>query len=108
MQTAVIYFAAAFSEILGCFAFWMWLRLDRSILWLAPGMVSLAVFAWLLTLSPASEAGRAYAVYGGIYIVSSLIWLWVAEGHRPDQWDLTGASLCLLGAAIILWGPRAA
>ncbi|SEL80722.1 small multidrug resistance family-3 protein [Roseovarius azorensis] len=108
MQTVMIYFAAAFAEILGCFAFWMWLRLDRSILWLAPGIVSLAVFAWLLTLSPASEAGRAYAVYGGIYIVSSLIWLWMAEGHRPDHWDLTGASLCLFGAAIILWGPRAA
>lgn len=108
MQAILIYFAAALAEIVGCFAFWMWLRLDRSIFWLAPGMVSLAVFAWLLTLSPVDHAGRAYAVYGGIYIASSLIWLWVIEGHRPDHWDLIGALVCLSGAAIILWGPRAA
>ncbi|SIS87955.1 YnfA family protein [Paracoccus saliphilus] len=106
MQNVAIYFAAAMAEIAGCFAFWAWFRLDKPIYWLLPGMALLALFAWLLTLSPADQAGRAYAVYGGIYIASSLVWLWLVEGQRPDSWDLTGAAICLTGAAIILWGPR--
>lgn len=68
-------------------------------------MVSLALFAWLLTLSPADQAGRAYAIYGGVYIASSLLWLWIVEDQRPDQWDVIGAVVCLAGAAIILWAP---
>jgi len=102
------YVAAALAEIAGCFAFWAWLRLDKPIWWLVPGMLSLALFGWLLALSPAEQAGRAYAVYGGVYIVASLAWLWAIEGHRPDRWDLLGAAVCLSGAAIILWAPRAA
>ncbi|MFV0490310.1 MAG: YnfA family protein [Pseudorhodobacter sp.] len=106
MIAVATYFAAALAEIVGCFSFWAWLRLGHSSLWLVPGMVSLAVFAWLLTLSPADYAGRAYAIYGGIYIVSSLIWLWAVDGHRPDAWDISGTAFCLAGAAIILWAPR--
>ena len=106
MKTVLIYFAAALAEIAGCFAFWAWFRLDKSVFWLAPGMLSLAAFAWLLALSPADQAGRAYAVYGGVYIVSSLLWPWGVEGHRPDQWDVVGAVICLVGAGIILWAPR--
>lgn len=106
MKTILFYFVAAFAEIAGCFAFWAWFRLDKSVFWVVPGMLSLAAFAWLLTLSPAYQAGRAYAVYGGIYIVSSLLWLWGVEGNRPDQWDLIGAGICLIGAGIILWAPR--
>jgi len=102
------YLAAAVAEIAGCFAFWAWLRLDKSPLWLIPGMLSLAAFAWLLTLSPAAFAGRAYAAYGGVYIAASLAWLWLVEGFRPDRWDLAGAGLCLAGAAVILWAPRTA
>jgi small multidrug resistance family-3 protein len=101
------YAAAALAEIAGCFAFWAWLRLDKSPLWLVPGMLSLALFGYLLTLVPTEAAGRAYATYGGVYIVGSLLWLWVAESHRPDRWDVLGASVCLAGAAIILLGPRA-
>jgi len=52
-------------------------------------------------------AGRAFAAYGGVYIASSLLWLWIVEGIRPDAWDIAGALICLLGAAVILWGPRA-
>jgi small multidrug resistance family-3 protein len=102
----LIYLAAAAAEIAGCFAFWAWLRLDRSPLWLLPGIASLCVFAWLLTLVDAEHAGRAYAAYGGIYILSALGWLWIAEGVRPDRWDVIGAGICLLGASVILWGPR--
>ena len=66
----------------------------------------LIVFAYLLTLVETEAAGRAYATYGGIYIVASLAWLWVVESVRPDRWDIAGASICLIGAAVILWGPR--
>ena len=107
-MTLLIYPLAALAEIAGCFAFWAWLKLDRSPLWLAPGLISLALFAWLLTLSPAAQAGRAFAAYGGIYIILSLGWLWAVEGQRPDTWDLLGAALCLAGAAVILWAPRPA
>lgn len=108
MLTAIAYIAAALAEIAGCFAFWAWFRLGKSAPWLVPGLVSLTAFAWLLTLSPAEHAGRAYAAYGGVYIVASLGWLWMAEGFRPDRWDLIGAAVCLAGAALILWDPRSA
>ena len=72
-----------------------------------PGLLSLAIFAWLLTLVDTAAAGRAYAAYGGVYILSSLIWLWSVEGVRPDRWDAIGAMICLAGAAVILFAPRA-
>jgi len=100
------YFGAAVAEIAGCFAFWAWLRLDRSIWWLLPGLVSLAVFAYLLTRVDVPLAGRAYAAYGGIYIAASLVWLWAIEGRMPDAWDVLGAIVCLAGASIILLAPR--
>jgi len=106
-MTLAIYLGAALAEIAGCFAFWAWLRLGRSMFWLVPGIVSLSLFAWLLTLIDTDHAGRGYAAYGGIYIVSAILWLWAVEGVRPDRWDLTGGAVCLLGAAIILCGPRA-
>ena len=103
-----IFVAAAIAEIAGCFAFWAWWRLDKSPLWLVPGVASLILFAWLLTLTDASAAGRAYAAYGGIYIAASLGWLWLAEGVRPDRWDIVGAAICIVGASVILFAPRAA
>ncbi len=106
MPAYLIYALAALAEIAGCFAFWAWLKLDKSALWLAPGMVSLALFAWLLTLIDSEAAGRAYAAYGGVYIAASLLWLWLAEGVTPDRWDLTGMAVALIGSAIILAGPR--
>jgi len=102
------YLVAALAEIAGCFAFWAWLRLDRSALWAAPGMASLALFAFALTRIDSAFAGRAFAAYGGVYIAASLAWLWAVEGARPDRWDLIGGAVCLGGAAIVLWGPRAA
>lgn len=107
MPTLLIYTAAALAEIFGCFAVWMWLRLDRTALWLLPGSLSLFAFGRLLALSPADQAGRAFAAYGGVYIAASLVWMRLVEGQRPDQWDIIGGTLCLAGAAVILWGPRA-
>jgi small multidrug resistance family-3 protein len=84
-MTFLIYPFAALAEIAGCFAFWAWLKLDRSPLWLLSGLVSLALFAWLLTLVPSEAAGRAYAAYGGVHIAASLIWLWVIEGAKAGS-----------------------
>jgi small multidrug resistance family-3 protein len=108
IASVAIYLGAAVAEIAGCFAFWAWLRLDRSPAWLVPGMISLAVFAFLLTRIDSDFAGRAYAAYGGVYIASSLAWLWLVEDQAPDRWDIIGAVICLTGAAVILWGPRPA
>lgn len=105
-RTIVLYALAALAEIGGCFAFWAWLRLGKSLWWLAPGVASLVLFAWLLARVEVGFAGRAYAAYGGIYIAASLLWLWAIEGTRPDRFDLIGAALCLLGAAVILAGRR--
>ena len=105
-MSAFAFFGAALAEIAGCFAFWAWLRLDKSPWWIAPGILSLCLFAYLLTLPVSAQAGRSYAAYGGVYIVSAVLWLWLAEGTKPDRWDLLGAVVCLIGAAIIYFGPR--
>ncbi len=106
MRSVAAYAGAAIAEIAGCFAFWAWLRLDKSPLWAIPGTLSLILFALFLTRIDAVFAGRAFAAYGGVYIAASLGWLWLIERQRPDGWDLIGASVCLAGAAIILWAPR--
>lgn len=106
VTTGLIYAGAALAEIAGCFAFWAWLRQGQSPIWLAAGIPALMAFAWLLTLAPAEHAGRAYAAYGGVYIVASLLWLWLVDGNAPDRWDLAGTALALVSAAVILFAPR--
>ena len=106
MRSLALFVVAAFCEIAGCFAFWACFRLHRPALWLVPGMVSLAAFAWLLSRVESPYAGRAYAAYGGIYIVSALLWLLLVERTVPDRWDLAGGLLCAAGALLILLGPR--
>lgn len=106
MTSLLAFVAAAVAEIAGCFSVWAWLRLGKPAWWLVPGLASLAVFAYLLTLVESSSAGRAFAAYGGVYISASLIWLWIVEDTQPDRWDLLGAAVCLVGAGIILFGPR--
>jgi len=105
LATVAWYVVAAIAEIAGCFAFWAVLRLDRSSSWLAAGILSLIVFAYGLTRVEAEAAGRAFAAYGGIYIVASLVWLKVVESVAPDRWDILGGLICLAGAGLILWGP---
>ncbi|OJY28855.1 MAG: hypothetical protein BGP11_01940 [Rhodobacterales bacterium 65-51] len=106
LSTLVIYAVAALAEIAGCFAVWAWWRLGASPLWLVPGIVALAIFAWALTLAPSDFAGRAYAAYGGVYVAASLVWLWAVEGARPDRWDVVGGVVVLIGASLILFAPR--
>ncbi|CAN5374399.1 YnfA family protein [soil metagenome] len=102
------FIGAAVAEIAGCYAFWAWLKMGKSVWWTVPGMLSLGLFAYFLTLIDAEHAGRSYATYGGVYIVSAVLWLWLIEGVRPDRWDLLGTAVCLVGAGLILFGPRAA
>jgi small multidrug resistance family-3 protein len=106
LVTLGFYVLAALFEIGGCFAFWAWLRLGRTPLWSLLGVASLILFAVCLTRVDSSYAGRAFAAYGGVYMVASLAWLWIVEGLRPDRWDVAGAVLCVVGACTVLWGPR--
>lgn len=107
LSTLPYYIAAAVCEIAGCFAFWAWLRLGKPALWIIPGIAALIVFAWLLSRVDTAFAGRAYAAYGGVYILASMGWMWLVEGARPDRWDGFGVMLCVIGALVILFGPRA-
>jgi small multidrug resistance family-3 protein len=106
LRPLALFFAAAMCEIAGCFSFWAVFRLHRLWLWLVPGAAALLVFAWFLSQVEAPFAGRVYAAYGGVYILASLGWLTIVERAMPDRWDLLGVAICLLGAGVILWGPR--
>lgn len=106
MTNLMLFAAAAIAEIAGCYAVWAVARLGASKLWLVPGIACLVLFAWLLSRVDVAAAGRAYAIYGGIYIAASLAWLWVIEREVPDRWDVAGAAICIAGACVILFGPR--
>ena len=106
MVTITLFITAAILELIGCFAFWAWLRLGKSIFWIFPGIISLAGFAFLLTRIETLFAGRTFAAYGGIYVVASILWLWVIEGYRPDKWDVLGSIICIIGTVVILFGQR--
>jgi small multidrug resistance family-3 protein len=84
----------------------MWLRQGKSALWVIPALISLTLFAVLLTRVEATYAGRAYAAYGGIYIIASIAWLGIIERARPLSSDWIGVGLCVIGATVILLGPR--
>lgn len=106
MQTLVLFIIAAIGEISGCYAFWLWLRLGKSIFLIIPGIFALVIFAFTLTKIDTSNAARVYAAYGGIYITSSLIWLWLVEGVKPDKWDFCGVTISLIGTVVILLGSH--
>ncbi|MEO9386545.1 YnfA family protein [Chromobacterium phragmitis] len=105
-RVAGLFVLTALAEIIGCYLPWLVLREGRPLWLLAPAAVSLALFAWLLTLHPAA-AGRVYAAYGGVYVSVALLWLWLVDGIRPDRWDALGCSLALAGMLVIMFAPRA-
>jgi small multidrug resistance family-3 protein len=105
LKTIALFIVTASAEIVGCYLPYLWLRQGRSAWLLLPAAASLAAFVWLLTLHP-NPAGRTYAAYGGIYVAISLLWLWLADGHPPDRWDLVGGVVALAGMSIIAFGPR--
>jgi small multidrug resistance family-3 protein len=105
LKTIALFIITALAEIVGCYLPYLWLKQDKSILLLIPAALSLALFAWLLTLHP-TAAGRVYAAYGGVYIFVALLWLWVVDGIKPSMWDLIGGLIALVGMAIIMFAPR--
>jgi len=102
-----LFLLAALFEIGGCYLIWQALRIHQPWLWL-PAIIALAAFAWLLALTGSDSAGRVFAVYGGIYIAASLVFMATVEHIRPDRWDLLGAAICIIGACLIFFAPRGA
>jgi small multidrug resistance family-3 protein len=103
LQTTGLFIVTALAEIVGCFLPYLWLRKGGSIWLLVPAALSLAVFAWLLTLHPAAS-GRVYAAYGGVYVATALVWLKVVDDEKLSVFDWTGAGIALLGMAVIVFG----
>lgn len=106
LRTLGLFALTAVAEIVGCYLPYLWLRKGRSPLLLAPAALSLAAFAWLLSLHP-TAAGRTYAAYGGVYVATALAWMWAVEAQRPDRWDVAGAAVAVAGMAIIAFAPHA-
>ncbi len=107
LKTLALFIVTALAEIVGCYLPYLWLNKGAPVWVLVPAALSLALFVWLLTLHPAA-AGRVYAAYGGVYVAAAILWLWAIDGIRPTVWDLTGASVAIIGMAIILFAPRPA
>jgi small multidrug resistance family-3 protein len=105
IKTTLLFFATALAEIIGCFLPWLWLKREGSALLLIPAALSLAIFVWLLTLHPAAS-GRVYAAYGGVYVVTALLWLRVVDGVKLSAYDWIGACVAFCGMLIIVagWG----
>lgn len=103
-RVVMLFAATALAEIVGCYLPWLVLRQGKSLWLLVPAALSLALFAWLLTLHP-TAAGRTYAAYGGMYIAMALLWLRVVDGVALTRWDLIGAAVALAGMAIIALQP---
>ena len=103
VRTTGLFIVTALAEILGCYLAYLWLRHGRHAWLLLPGLASLALFAWLLTLHP-GPAARTYAAYGAVYVATAIAWLAAVEGQRPDGWDVAGVAVTLVGMAIIVMG----
>ena len=105
IKTILLFLVTAVAEIVGCYLPYLWLTQGKSAWLLVPAGLSLAAFAWLLSLHP-TAAGRVYAAYGGVYIFVAILWLWAVDGVRPTAWDLVGASVALVGMSIIMFAPK--
>jgi small multidrug resistance family-3 protein len=105
LKTTLLFFITALCEIIGCFLPWLWLKRGATVWLLLPAGVSLALFVWLLTLHPAAS-GRVYAAYGGVYVVTALMWLRIVDGVKLSLYDWSGALIALCGMLIIVagWG----
>ena len=103
LGTFALFALTAVAEIVGCYLPYLWLKKSAPAWVLLPAALSLALFAWLLTLHPAA-AGRIYAAYGGVYVAVALLWLWLVEGIRPQTADYAGVAIILLGVAVLIAG----
>jgi small multidrug resistance family-3 protein len=105
VKTVGLFVLTAIAEIVGCYLPYRWWVKGDSAWLLIPAACSLALFVWLLTLHP-TATGRVYAAYGGVYVSVALVWLWTIDGVRPTPWDIAGVLVCLVGMAMIMFGPR--
>lgn len=106
LKELFIFFIAAFFEILGCFSFWAVFKLQKSSYFLILGVICVIAFAFILTRSELEFAGRAYAIYGGIYIASSFLWLYVVEKQGFNIYDMVGVLFVFCGVLIMLFGAK--
>jgi small multidrug resistance family-3 protein len=109
VATSLVLFAlAAVAEIGGAWLVWQGVREDRGWVWIGAGVIALGLYGFVATLQPDAHFGRILAAYGGVFVVGSLAWGMVADGFRPDRYDVGGALLCLVGVAVIMYAPRTA
>jgi len=106
LKSALLFVVAGLAEIGGGYLVWLWLREKKGIMLGVMGAVVLVTYGIIPTLQDYPNFGRIYAAYGGIFIVLSLLWGWLVDRKKPDRWDWIGSTICLIGAAIIIWFPR--
>ncbi|NKY53664.1 YnfA family protein [Nocardia vermiculata] len=106
VRSIVLFVLAAVAEIGGAWLVWQGVREQRGWAWMGAGVIALGIYGFVATLQPDANFGRILAAYGGVFVAGSLLWAVVFDEFRPDRWDLTGAALCLLGVAVIMYAPR--
>lgn len=106
LRSLVLFAVAALAEIGGAWLVWQGVREHRGLLWVGAGVIALGLYGFIATLQPDAHFGRILAAYGGIFVAGSLAWGVVVDKFRPDRWDITGAIICLLGVAVIMYAPR--
>jgi small multidrug resistance family-3 protein len=105
-RSAALFVVAAFFEIGGAWLVWQGVREHRGWPWIVAGVIALGVYGFIATFQPDAHFGQILAAYGGVFVAGSLIWGAVADGYRPDRYDITGAMICLAGIATIMYAPR--
>jgi small multidrug resistance family-3 protein len=108
LRSILLFVLAAIAEIGGAWLIWQGVREHRGWIWIGVGAIALGAYGFVATLQPDAHFGRILAAYGGIFVAGSLVWGMALDGFRPDRWDVTGALICLLGVAVIMYAPRGA
>ena len=107
-RSIVLFVVAAIAEIGGAYLMWQAVKEHRGPLFAVAGAVALTGYGAVAALQPDANFGRVLAAYGGVFIVGSLAWGMIFDGFRPDRYDIAGALVCLVGVAVIMYGPRSA
>ena len=105
-RSLTLFVAAAIAEIGGAWLVWQGVREHRGWAWIGAGIIALGIYGFVATLQPDAHFGRILAAYGGVFVAGSLAWGMVMDGFGPDRYDITGALICLLGVAVIMYAPR--
>src|SRR5215210_3942919 len=107
LKSIALFVLAALAEIGGAWLVWQGVREHKAWVWIGAGIIALGLFGFVATLQPDANFGRILAAYGGVFVDGSLVWGMVADGFKPDKWDIAGALTCLAGVALIMYVPRA-